>query len=453
MNLWHINEDRFDPQKLNVEETVYTIGNGYFGTRGSFEEGYPHSTPATLLYGVFDDIAIGKEELANVPDWVLLKLFVNGVRFRLDRGTILGYSRTLDMYNGILSRSVHWETPEGIRIRMKCERFASLADEHFGAIRYSVTVEENPTPVGEMSSEPVDIALWATLSTAVGNYDLMHWETVTEGREDDLLWLHTQTRHSGVQLVQTMSFTTQNEGFHKEMMISDIAPNIRLLGKLAPGETVTGEKIVGMYTSRDTRDLLHVALERHRTITQSQNIHHAGDSRMTPDPMAEAEVCSCVYDALLDKHKEAWHQFWQVSDIIIEGDDRSQQAVRYNLYQLRISASTHDSRYSIAAKGLTGFGYRGHVFHDTEIFMVPFFTYVLPGIASNLLLYRYHLLPAARDKAAKNGYEGAQFPWESTIDGKEATPGAIVHPESGELIAVLNGKIELHITASIAFSY
>jgi kojibiose phosphorylase len=138
--------------------------------------------------------------------------------------------------------------------------------------------------------------------------------------------------------------------------------------------------------------------------------------------------------------------------VIIEGDTKAQLGIRYNIYQLRINASAHDSRYSIAAKGLTGFGYRGHIFHDTEIFMLPFFTYVMPEIARNLLLYRYHTLPAARRKAANNGYKGAQYAWESTLSGEEVTPPSIIHPETGEVIPVLNGSLELHITASIAYA-
>ncbi len=119
MNLWHINENEFDSRKLQSHETVYTIGNGYFGTRGVFEEGYPKETPATLLFGVFDKIAVGKEELANAPDWLTIKLFVNGERFRLDHGKILDYQRTLDMQHGILQRTVRWESPGGIRIRVR----------------------------------------------------------------------------------------------------------------------------------------------------------------------------------------------------------------------------------------------------------------------------------------------------------------------------------------------
>ena len=454
MNLWHISEDSFDPKtltpkKLHSQETVYTIGNGYFGTRGTFEEGYPKAVPATLLFGVFDDIPVGKEELANAPDWLLIKLFVNGERFRLDKGTILEYHRTLDIYNGILTRYVHWESPNGVRLKIIIERFASLADEHVAAIRYSVTAEEQPTTTGKDIKEDLDVVLRATLNTAVGNYDLMHWETVDQGQVNALLWLHTETRHSGVQLAQTMTFTTQSPGFQTEMMDSDIAPSIRLTGTLAPGATLTTEKMVVMYTSRDTENPLQATIQHHQGI---MNASGTTAQSHTYNSSLEQITTSHTYEVLLAKHKEAWKDYWEISDILIEGDEKAQLAVRYNIYQLRISASTHDSRYSIAAKGLTGFGYRGHIFHDTEIFMLPYFTYVHPSIARNLLLYRYHLLPAARVKARKNGYEGAQYPWESTLDGEEATPESIIHPESGELIPVLNGTLELHISSSIAYA-
>src|SRR6266571_6852745 len=454
VNLWHISEDSFDPKtltakKLHIQETVYAIGNGYFGTRGTFEEGHRKATPATLLFGVFDDIPVGKEELANVPDWLLIKLFVNGERFRLDRGTILEYHRILDIYNGILTRYVHWESPNGVRLKITSERFASLADEHVAAIRYSVTAEEQPTTTGKDIKEDLDVVLRATLNTAVGNYDLMHWETVDQGQVNALLWLHTGTRHSGVQLAQTMTFTTQTPGFQSEMMDSDIAPSIRLSGTLAPGATLTTEKIVVMYTSRDTEIPLQAAIQHHQGM---MNASDATTQSHTYNTSLAQITTSHAYEVLLAKHKEAWKDYWEISDILIEGDEKAQLAVRYSIYQLRISASSHDSRYSIAAKGLTGFGYRGHIFHDTEIFMLPYFTYVHPSIARNLLLYRYHLLPAAREKAQQNGFEGAQYPWESTLDGKEATPQTIIHPETGELISVLNGQIEVHISASVAYA-
>jgi trehalose/maltose hydrolase-like predicted phosphorylase len=449
VNPWYIEESEFDPKKLHSRETAYTIGNGYFGTRGTFEEGYPKATPGTLLFGVFDKVDIAKEELANAPDWLTIKLFVNDERFRLDQGKILDYHRMLDMQNGVLSRTVRWESPGGIRIRVMSERFASLADEHVGAIRYSVTVEDHPT-----SEEKLEVLLWSALDMAVGNHDLIHWEPVEQRRDGELIWLHTQTRHSSVHLAQTMSFTSRDCEFQKELIRSDTSPSIRIYKELAVGETITIEKVVVMYTSRDAEDPLQTALEHHHKILQSSASEGVPGKhyKLLVEGARHTNPCVQVepYDTLLAEHKQAWQNYWQVSDVIIEGDDKAQQAIRYNIYQLRISASSHDSRYSIAAKGLTGFGYRGHVFHDTEIFMLPYFTYVHPDIARNLLMYRYRLLPAARAIAKNNGYEGAQYPWESTLNGEETTPPAIVHPETGELIPVLNGQIELHITASIS---
>jgi trehalose/maltose hydrolase-like predicted phosphorylase len=435
VNLWHVNEDAFDPKlkKMRSQETVFTIGNGYFCTRGTFEEGFPYDTPATLLFGVFDNVPISKEELANAPEWTVTQLFVNGERFRLDKGILLSQHRTLDIQNGVLSRSVHWESPGGVRLHIDSERFASLADEHLAILRYKVTIEDSP------DDAPVDVTLWSNIDTAQGNRNVMHWETVEQEHRQDIVWLCSQTRQTRVQLAQTMSLTTTTANFRKEIIDSDIDPSIRLHGQLAPGETLDTEKVVVMYTSRDGVEPIRAALEHHNNLLAQSA--QGSESSATP---------AFIYNQALADNNEAWQRFWREADIIIEGDSKAQIAIRYNLFQLRINASAHDSRYSIAAKGLTGFGYNGHVFHDTEIFMLPFFIYTQPAIARNLLLYRYHLLDAARAKAASNGYEGAQYPWESTLNGEETTPTSIIHPETGEIIPVLNGFIELHITASIA---
>lgn len=448
MNLWQISEHTFNPNPkvMHSQETVYTIGNGYFCSRGTFEEGLVGANPATLLFGVFDDIPIAKEELANVPDWLPIKLFVNGERFRLDQGHILHYERTLDLQRGIITRTVRWQSPSGAIVTIHSERLASLADEHTGAIRYSVTAEQSN----------VQVILWASLNTAVGNYNVMHWETIDQGHEGDISWLLSQTHMTQVQLAQTMSFTTDTPGFEQEIIDSDVAPSIRLRGTIAAGNTVTAEKVVVMYTTRDGVKPVHASLKHHRdilaaaTLIPEPDIHHALSLDATDTTTTPAMPKLSAYSRILAPHETAWQQFWQIADVVIEGDDLAQVGVRYNVYQLRINASSHDNRYSIAAKGLTGFGYRGHVFHDTEIFMLPFYTYVMPDIARNLLIYRYHLLPASRKKAAQGGYQGAQYAWESTLSGEETTPPSIIHPETGEVIPVLNGPLELHITSSIA---
>jgi trehalose/maltose hydrolase-like predicted phosphorylase len=199
-----------------------------------------------------------------------------------------------------------------------------------------------------------------------------------------------------------------------------------------------------MYTSRDgVEDPVRTALNHHTSLLTA--------TRKAILCNSSAEVgCLLLYAHLLADNQAIWQDYWNRADIILEGDEKAQLALRYSLYQLRINVSSHDDRYSIASKGLTGFGYHGHIFQDSEIFMLPFFAYVLPDIARNLLMYRYRGLPAARKKAASYGYEGTQYPWESTLSGEETTPALIVHLETGEVIPVLNGSHELHITASIA---
>ena len=444
MNQWQVSEDTFNSESkhLHSQETVFSIGNGYFCTRGTFEEGYPKANPATLLYGVFDSVPIAKEELANAPDWTPIGLTINDERFRLDKGTITGYNRTLDMQKGLLQRTVGWETPAGSHFTISSERFASLADEHVGAIRFSVKNE---------GSDAVDIELWANFNSAVGNYDLMHWETIDQGFDGEVLWLQSETKKSGVQLGQTMTFTTTLPDCRTEYIPSYVAPSIRIRGRLAAGATLTAEKIVVMYTTRDgDLDPVRTAIEHQREVLREQAPNPHDMLPQHEHTATNAKESARAYDRLRESNVAEWQKFWDIADLIIEGDEQSQIGMRYNIYQLRINASAHDDRYSIAAKGMTGFGYRGHIFHDTEIFMLPFFIYVLPNIAHNLLMYRYHLLPAARQKAASNGYEGAQYPWESTLNGEETTPSSIIHPETGEVIPVLNGFIEYHITASIA---
>lgn len=433
MNPWHITETAYDPATLSDGESIYTIGNGYFGTRGSFEEGHPGSKESTLLAGVFDAIAEAKEELADVPDWLPVQLQVNGEHFRLDRGKVLAYERTLDMQRGLLTRTVRWQSPKGVQVKIVSERFASLADDHLGAMRYSVTLEELPNgqETGPREMPEVEVTLWAVFNIATGNDNVMHWEVVEQGQEGELVWLHSQTRHSKVQLTQAMSFHAHAHGFQHEAMNLDFAPGIRLQGRLAHGETVTAEKLVMLYTSRDTADPRNEAITCLREITEAHGK---------------------AYDVQLTQHEAAWHAFWEHSDILIEGDDHAQQLARYSIYQLRINAPRHDERFSIGAKGLTGFGYHGHILHDTEIFMLPFFIYTDPANAKNLLMYRYRLLPAAREKARNNGYRGAQYPWESALDGSEATPDAMYLPEQHGLRPVLNGKLELHVTSSVAFA-
>jgi kojibiose phosphorylase len=193
MTNWLITETEFNPNTLHHKETVFTIGNGYLGTRGAFEEGYPDAWPATLVHGLFDDAPVVYTELANVPNWLPFILFVNGERFRMDRGTLLSYRRDLDLRTGVLTRTVRWRSPAGHTVDLTIERFASLADPHLLAIRYRATA---------LDFEGA-LEFRAGLDGHVDNAGLSHWRPVEQGTVGERgVYLHVRTRGSGIELCE-----------------------------------------------------------------------------------------------------------------------------------------------------------------------------------------------------------------------------------------------------------
>ncbi len=163
-------------------------------------------------------------------------------------------------------------------------------------------------------------------------------------------------------------------------------------------------------------------------------------------------MSSTGYENLLQAHQIEWDKYWQNSDVEIEGDDESQLSIRFALYHILIAAPRQDDHVSIGAKTLSGFGYKGHIFWDTELFIVPPLTLTQPHLARNLLMYRYHNLAGARKKAAEGGYEGAMFPWESTDTGEETTPRWSDPQPDGTRIRIWTGDSEQHISTDITYA-
>jgi kojibiose phosphorylase len=416
---WHITETEFDPSSLHHKETLFTIGNGYLGTRGTFEEGYPGDWAFTLIHGVFDDVPIVNTELVNAPNWLHLQLFVDGERFRMDRGQVLGYHRDLDLATGVLSRAVRWRSPGGHTLDLAFERFASLADEHVLGLRVRVT--------------PVDFAgsveLHAALPGFVDNQGYLHWEWADQGPLDKRgAYLAVRTKQTRLLLCEACQL--QISGADVQTWTHDChwTPGVVARAQISPGGTLCADKLVTVFTSRDTADPQGAALA------------------------ALVEAASRGYEALRASSDAAWAETWDACNITIEGDDEADRAVRYSLFQLLIAAPRHDERVSIGAKSLSGPGYHGHVFWDTEIFMLPFFTYTQPQLARNMLLYRHHTLPGARRVAEEAGYEGALYAWESAATGDETTPRWVPDPGTGELVRIWTGDIEYHVVADVAYA-
>jgi kojibiose phosphorylase len=414
---WFITETGFDPNRLHHQETVYTVGNGYLSTRGTFEETYPQAWPATFIHGVYDNIPIVYTELANCPDWLPVTIFIQGERFRLDKGQILRYLRQLDLRRGLLSREARWRSPSGHTVDLCFERFASLTDPHTLALRCRIT--------------PVDfegtIKVQAGLNGYADNLGWRHWEWLDQSETDEVIWIHTRTRHTAIELAMAARIAVDDpQDVQTAVTGCQGYPAWEMTCQAQTGQTITLEKIVAVFTSWDTA---------------------------TPVQTAQEKLADLPgYAALLDAHQATWAETWRDSDVVIEGDASAQLAVRHSLFQLLIAAPRHDERASIPAKTLSGFGYRGHIFWDTDIFVIPFFTHTQPALARNLLAYRYHTLPGARRKAQSAGWEGAMFAWESADTGDEVTPKWVPDPLGEELVRIWCGDTEIHISADVAYA-
>jgi kojibiose phosphorylase len=257
----------------------------------------------------------------------------------------------------------------------------------------------------------------------------VHWEWVGQGSSSPQVdYLQVRTKSTGIELCEASYLAVEaDESPAYAFWDSQWSPTLVSTSAIKPGGTLRVVKIVSIFTTRETENPKRAALEK------------------IDEAIREG------YKTLRTAHQVAWKREWDLCDVIIEGYDEADRALRYSLFQLLIAAPRNESRVSIAAKTLSGIGYRGHVFWDTEIFILPFFIYTRPEIARNLLFYRYHTLPGARRKAMAAGYEGAMYAWESAATGDETTPHWIPGPDGSDLIRIWCGDIEHHISADVAF--
>ena len=386
---WLVVEEGFTLAREHELESLFAIGNGYAGSRASLAEGSALSAPLTVVAGVFDSAMV--PGLVPVADWTRLLVTIDGRPLRLDQGRNLEHRRVLDMRQGMLWRE--WRHQDGAsRITGLRElRFASLADRHLLVQSMTLTAEDYSAAVS-IDAAPSGPAIHVTISGV----------TVAAAVQTRLI--HAADSSAG----------------------STEPPPGHLRLEIGPGEICRLDRVVALYTSRDTSEPLETA-RRH----------------------AQRAIEDIA--GITAQHRDVWLARWKTSDIRVEGDPAAQRALRLAIYHLVSAANPRDDRVSIGARGLAGTAYKGHVFWDTDIFMLPFFTLTYPEAARALLMYRYHTLPAARAKAARLGYRGALYAWESTDSGEEVTPPFVVAPD-GEVIRILTGEQEQHISADVAFA-
>lgn len=422
--LWRIEESGFNLAREHEIESLFAIANGYVGSRGSLAERSPLSDPATYIAGVFDaGPPGGVPELAAAPDWMRLEVRIDGQEFRLEEVDCLYHRRILDLRQGLLWREFAYRPETGGLARFQGCRLASLADRHVLLQSIQLHPQDHSARLGlRLVTEPAP--------DRPGRLRLAPGACVPPPRlAGEAHVIELCTRRGGIRVALATAGRLWVDGVRQRPRIEQsqgrLAESWEL--RIESGRTYRLDRVVAVFTSRDQADPGRAA---------SRRIHG---------------LLGRDFGAMVADHVRAFERRRQSADVAIEGDGDAQRAVRFAAYHLIGAANPEDERVSVGARALTGGAYKGHVFWDTEIFMLPFYLLTHPPSARALLMYRWHTLPAARDKARRLGCRGAMYAWESTDSGEETTPPHALAPD-GRLIRILNGEQEQHIGADVAYA-
>jgi len=420
-DFWLINEEGWVRSLQPVRETQLALGNGVLGTRAVLEEIPYDARPGTYLAGLYDKIGSQVSELVNLPNPFNFKITVEGEKLGIDTMDALQHKRTLNLRKGLLCRHTVFQDTKKRKYDYQSLRFVSMDNKNIGVMQIVFT--------------PLDSNVKTTIETGIDT-SVYNAGTVTEGRKKHFKVKElNQFDKEGYLLLQTfgkLHSVIFRSGFYYETHGKKImaADNVFEL-KLRKNQTVVFTKIfyVEAVSKNDDLDRAKKLSERilRKTFRSSFNL-------------------------LLKKHIHVWNDLWNIAEVSIWGDPEIEKNVRFNIYHMLICAPQDNGNSSIGAKALTGEGYRGHVFWDTEIFLFPFYIYILPHVAKNMLLYRYKRLDSARGIAKKFGFKGTMFPWESAGLGVDETPGWAKDLD-GKVIRIHTGKMEHHITANIAYAF
>ena len=431
---WIVGETDFQPAYLGKYETIFTLSNGYMGVRAATEETYREETRGCYIAGLFDKFPGEVTELANIPDWLNIEIKLDGEKFDLKTGKILSYQRQLNIKDGQLIRNIEWESPKGRKTKLSFERFMSLDNIHFTALKVKII------PLNYSGA----IEICSGINGQTTNSGVQHFK---EGRlrfsSEGIISMTSRTQESDIGLVIATKHLFYLNGEILEVKEEVGSQRRKIFSssryKIKQKEKLSFVKMVTIYSTRDP------------DFRGKEKVSDKEIEKMAIDNLKK--FTEIGYDKLFDAHKKRWDQLWKQIDIALGGPDFDQLAIRFSQFHIYQMTPVHDERLSIAAKGLSGEGYKGHVFWDMEIFILPFFIYTFPKIAKRLLLYRYRFLDGAREKAKENGFEGAMYPWECADTGCEVTPKwGGVDFKTGKPQRIWTGELEQHITCDIVYS-
>ena len=429
---WSLTEATLDLNLLAQSESVFALSNGHIGLRGNLDEGEPYGLPGTYLNSLYEVRPLPYAEagygypdtgqtVINVTNGKIMRLLVNDEPFDIRYGTLHSHTRTLDLRAGTLTRDVEWTSPAGDRVRIRSVRLVSLTQRAIAAISYTVTPLDNPLRLVVLSeivaNEEVPTAAGDPRAAAMLASPLVsEYHQAYDGNQPRALLVHG-TRGSKLRLAAGMSHTVTGPKKMTQSIESfpDLA-RLTVAAEAAPGEELRLVKYLGYGWSS----------QRSRPALADQVSGALAAARLTG------------WDALLAEQRKFLDSFWEGADVEVDGDVEVQQAVRFGLFHILQAGARAEDR-PIPAKGLTGNGYDGHTFWDTETFVLPVLTYTMPTATASALRWRHSTLDQARSHARELGFAGAAFPWR-TIRGQEC---------SGYWPA---GTAAFHINADISYA-
>lgn len=438
---WFIEYHEYDPEKEATREALCTIGNGFFGTRGAFEEipavldiHYP-GTYITGLYNCLESNIAGRtitnEDLVNIPNWLPVTFKINtGEWFNPQEVDILEFSRKLDFLSGTLYRRMVVRNDQGHQTMIQSWRLASMADPHLAVLRYEIT------PLNYARTFTVRSELDGTITNqGVKRYRELssrHLEPLLETGSGSQTTLAVITNQSRITIAESsrLRVLVGEEEVHPDFKIGTNPGKVSTTFEIEArsDRPLTVEKTVAIYASH---------------LTDGED----------PIQLAEKKIEeSGTYAQLQTQSLMAWKKIWDRIDVQVSGDRLVQKMIRLHLYHTMVSVSPHSKDYAtgIPARGLHGEAYRGHIFWD-ELYVMPFLNFNFPDTARSALLYRHQRLPAARRLARKEGVSGAMFPWQSGSSGREESQLLHLNPRSGKW-GPDHSHLQRHVSLAIAYN-
>jgi len=443
---WSLVFEDFDPAQEGVRETLCTLGNGYFATRGAAVGARADDVhyPGTYLAGGYNRLRtaiaghiVENEDLVNFPNWLALEFRVGDEDwFDVRSAKLLSYRQELDLRRAMLLRSLRFEDGQGRRSTLKERRLVSMGDMHQGALELALTADNWSGSITVRSA--IDGRVVNSGAKLYRKFNNKHLEPLSgQVVGDDGVCLVVRTKQSNIhvaQMVRTRAFVDGKQLEVPRRPISEAG----YIGQefdvaLKQGQTLLLEKLGALYTSRDYA-ISECALAARKAVD--------GAGR---------------FDVVMAHHVLAWKHLWRHFDVHLQPVDPGLKLnvpmlLRLNMFHLlqAVSSNSIGLDIGVPARGWTGEAYQGHVFWD-ELFIFPFLNYRMPEITRSLLMYRYQRLGEARTAAASAGYRGAMFPWQSGSDGQEETQKFNLNPRSQRWVRD-NSYLQRHVGSAIAYN-